>query len=309
MKSFLIFCLGLVLAACSGRDDPQDKSPDHSSDLHENVPGTFIDAYGDTVTLDKAPDRIISLAPNLTETVAFLGAEEKLVARTDYCDYPSSVQELPSVGTLGSYNYERIVALKPDLVLMMTFDGSSKGEYDRLKSLGVRPFALSEGSLPHVINEIDTIGALLGLISETKDKTDSLRQIISKVNEEAASHKEASVFVVIDKSPLMTTSGGFIGSVIEEAGGRNIAAGDPIAYPVYSRELLLRKNPDVILVPASSEEAIKDLLELYPEWGQLRAVRQGHIRTIPHNLIARPGPRIVEGLQQIARILEGAVSP
>ena len=292
-----LFCLGLLCGACS----QTDREETGETTLSPYPPVVY--AYGYTVHIDKRPERIISLAPNITEIIYFLGAEARLIARTDYCDYPPAAAELPSIGTLGSYNHERIIAMKPDLILMMTFDGSSKSEYDRLKSLGLRPFALAEGPLENVINGIDTIAMVLGVEGTGREKSDSLRDIINDIREKGARLAPVSTFVVIDKSPLMTTSGGFIGSVIEAAGGVNIAAGDPIPYPVYSRELLLRQNPEAILVPAASDTIIRELLHLYPEWHELQAVQNNRVLTIPHNLIARPGPRIVEGLQRVFRLL------
>ena len=294
-REYVPLLLLLVLCASCSRTEQKENVPGASGTFHVRL----TDAYGEAIDLDRQPERVISLAPNLTEIVCFLGGENRLVARTDYCDYPPSVRTLPSVGTLGSYNYEQIVALKPDLVLMMTFDGSSRGEYDRLKALGLRPFALSEGMIDRVIDGIDTVGNILGLQEVAAARTDSLRAIVKGIRGRADSSTPVTTFIVIDKSPLMTTSGGFIGSLVEAAGGENIAKDDPIAYPLYSRELLMRKRPDIILIPATSDDISAELLELYPEWEQLQAEGKARLRTVPVNLIARPGPRIVEGLQQV----------
>ena len=300
---FFLFCLGLLSSSCTEGDHKNKEEPLNSRDDSTEYPFLrIIDAYGETLQLDTPPERIISMAPNITEIIYFLQAENRLIARTDYCDYPPAAQNLPSIGTLGSYNYEQIIALKPDLILMMTFDGTSKEEYDRLKSLGLHPFAISEGNIDQVLDGIDTVSRVLG-IDIKRTKTDSLRRIVRSIQNRAASLSPVSTFVVIDKSPLMTTSGGFIGSVIETAGGKNIAAGDPVPYPTYSREVLMRQDPEVILIPSTSDSAIDELLKLYPEWSTLRAVRNNRVRTIHHNLNSRPGPRIVEGLERVFELL------
>ncbi|MCE2502796.1 MAG: ABC transporter substrate-binding protein [Chlorobi bacterium] len=302
MRFFLALTFSLLFGTCSENNNEKRFKTNGSLPTKDSAL-ILVDAYKDTISLDNPPKRFISLAPNLTEVVYFLNGERGLVGRTDYCDYPPAVDSVPSIGTLGFYNYESMVALRPDLILMMTFDGSSKGEYDRLKELGLRPFAIAEGSINDVINGFDTVGIVLGRKHTAGQKTDSLRRIVMRIEEKAASYDPVSTFIVIDKSPLMTTSGGFIGSVIESAGGRNIAADDPIPHPTYSRELLLRQDPEVILVPSSSEKVIDEFITMYPEWQELRAYKEKKIRTIPQNLIARPSPRIVDGLQQIFRIL------
>lgn len=261
----------------------------------------MVDAYGDTIELPSDTPSVISLAPNLTETVWALDGGSLVLARTDFCNYPPEVADVESVGTLGSYNFERIVTLDPDFVLMMTFDGSSRREYDRLKELGLRPVAFAEGDLESVIRTIDTVGWVIrreklgsSLATKLRDELDSLRDLNRGV-------EPVPVFVVIDQAPLMTVSGGFITSMVEAAGGRNVAKGNAIPYPRYSREALLTDRPEVILIPGVDTTAPVRFLERYPEAANTPAGLTNRIITIDPDLLARPGPRVIEGVMEIRR--------
>jgi iron complex transport system substrate-binding protein len=222
-----------------------------------------------------------------------------MLARTDYCDYPPDVKNVESVGTLGSYNFERIVALAPDLILMMTFDGSSRREYDRLKELGLRPVAFAEGDLQSVIRTIDTVGRVIGRSERGSALAARLLRELDSIRSQNRGRDPVPVFIVIDQAPLMTVSGGFITSMIEAAGGRNVAEGNQVAYPRYSREALLTDRPEVILIPGLDPNAPARFLERYPEAAATPAGQNGRILTIDPNLLARPGPRVLEGVREI----------
>jgi iron complex transport system substrate-binding protein len=128
-------------------------------------------------------------------------------------------------------------------------------------------------------------------------RLDSLRRLIR-------TEEPISVFVVIESSPLMTVSGGFIDQMITAAGGRNIAAGDVTAYPRYSREVVLRDDPDVVLISGFSADAVEKLLLLYPEWKGLRAARNGKIIVFDSDLLSRPGPRLIDGIIALRKALK-----
>lgn len=307
-----LLLLAILVGCGDGDTDSGDaRRPQASADAEgsngsvTNGPDTVVDAYKRRRIFSQAPARVISFAPNLTETVFFVGAGDRLVARTDFCNYPPEANALESIGTLFSYNYERLVALRPDLLLMMTFDGSSRKEYDRLEALGLQPFALSEGPLDGIIDGIDTVGRLFGRTEETRRKTDVMRRRLDSLRRFARSEEPVSVFVVIESSPLITVSSGFIDQMITAAGGRNIAAGDATAYPRYSREVVLRDDPDVILISGFSNDAVDKLLRLYPEWNGLRAARNGKIVVFDSDLLSRPGPRLIEGIVALREVLKG----
>lgn len=295
--------LSMLFVASCGDDRSGDGNTSAEGGASRVPARQLTDSYGGTLSTERPVQRIVSFAPNMTEIVCFLGARDRLVGRTDFCNYPPDVAAVPSIGTLNSYNYEKIVTLRPDVVLMSTFDGTSRKEYDKLAGLGVHPFALAGQSIEGTIDMIDTVAMLLGAFPESRVRTDSLRGIVDSIRNLVSGRTRVRTFIVLNKAPLVTASKGFIHEVLTAAGGDNIAAGDPIAYPEYSRELLVRQNPDVILIPAPSDEIIGELLETYPEWRELKAVREGRLYTIDQDLIARPGPRIVEGLTEVYRLL------
>lgn len=295
-RPLLLLIAGLLLLSCSEK---------HSSDdtVTAGQGTTIVDAFGDTITLSESSPTLLSLAPNLTEIVYALGDRDNLLARTDYCDYPAVVSRLESIGTLGTYNYERMLALRPDLVLMMTFDGSSRAEYDRLKELGLRPVAFAEGDVPAIIRMIDTVGTVIGRSKEATALTNLMTSRLDSIAEVVASEEPVPTFIVIEASPLITVSGDFVTSMLTIAGGRNVVAGDPLAYPRYSRESLLRANPEAIILPSIDPGGGTKFLGLYPEVAETSAGRNGKIRVIDPNLISRPGPRMIEGIIELRALL------
>ena len=262
----------------------------------------FVDGYGDTISISAPTPRIISLAPNLSEVVAAIDSRDLLVGRTEYCTYPPEIDTIESVGTLGGYNYERIVALQPDVILMMTFNGSSKKEYDKLKELGLRPVAFSEYDVRSVIGMIDTVGRLIGRKEESGPLVASMESRLDSLEQLARSEPAVPTFVVVESSPIITVSGGFITAMIESAGGSNVVD-DPLAYPRYSRESLIGSNPSAIVLTSTAESAVDDFLALYPEVNLTAAGKNNGIHAIDPDLIARPGPRVLDGIEAIRATL------
>lgn len=278
------------------------------SDEKENRPRSgmvFTDAMGEQVTITPPVHRIISLAPNITEIVCALGARDRLIGRTAYCDFPPDVQSVPVVADMLTINFEKVVAARPDLVLM-TYVGNTRGNYEKLKGLGVHPFVLHDSSVAQVIAAIDTVGLMIDCHKQAMALSARLRTMRDSLAALAASRPPVTFFIVIDRSPLITANSGFLAEALQLVGGRNIAAGGVTQYPKYSREELLRADPDVILLPAGSQSEIDDLLATYPEWNRLRAVREHHLYALPRNVVLRPGPRIGDGLRLLYEALHGA---
>lgn len=277
---------------------------EHTNEGSVTVEGhfRFVDGYGDTVSIVASSPRIISLAPNLTEVVAAIDAENLLVGRTDYCTYPPRIESVESIGTLGGYNFERIVALQPDVILMMTFNGSSKKEYDRLKELGLRPVAFAEKDVRSVIGMIDTVGRVIGRSDRSDQVVKGMTRRLDSLEDLVIGSLPISTFIVVESSPIITVSGGFITAMIESAGGTNVVD-DPLAYPRYGRESLVAADPETILLTSTSPNAVEEFLELYPEIRLTRAGRNNQVRAIDPDLIARPGPRVLEGIEALRTLL------
>jgi len=285
----------LLLAACS--EQRQQGSPTAETMV-------LRDAVGEEVRLAGPAGRVISLAPNITEILFAIGAGDRVVGRTTFCNYPPEVARVPAVGDMMTVDYEQTVALKPDLALMSVAAQTGEGPYRKLRSLGIPTAAFGAETIAATINTIDTIGLLVGHAKQAGELAARMRSTVDSVRTVARSGAHPRVFIVIDRKPLMTVSRGFIAEMVETAGGVNIAAGGAIAYPMWPRERLLRDDPDAIIVPGSDSSDVGALLDLYPEMRELRAVRTGRIYYINTDLVSRPGPRMVEGIVAVRRALE-----
>ncbi len=284
---------------------PADTTVAASTAADSSMAISIIDAVGEKVELARPARRVISLAPNLTEMIFALGGGDQLVGRTSYCDYPAEATKVPAVGDMLTLRYEDIIALKPDLIVM-SIVGNTDANYRKLRDLGLTVCAIGAENVGHVIASIDTMGMLLGRRAEASVMIERLFGQIDSIRGLAVSAPPVSAFIVIDKSPLITASRGFFAEELMLAGGENIAAGESATYPKYSREAMLRRNPEVILLPGTSWSSVEDLLKTYPEWKNLRAVRGNRVYVIPPDILLRPGPRITQGLAALYEALHGA---
>ncbi len=292
-----LLSLALASAACDRARAPGSTPAAHYAAVE-------VDAMQDTIRLSAPARRVISLAPNITEMLFAIGAQDLMVGRTTYCNYPPAATRIEPVADIQQLNYEKIIALKPDL-LPMTFVGNMKTSYNKLKELGLRPFLLHDSTIGEVIQGFEVLGALVGRTEAGEAVAGRLRRTVDSIRT-LAGNDSVTVFVVIDRAPLMTVSGGFIAEMLSTAGGRNIAHGGVTQYPTFSREELLRRDPEVIIVPGPDWQGVSDLLNTYPEWHRLRAVRNNRVYVLPSDVIERPGPRIGIGLELLYRALHGA---
>lgn len=259
---------------------------------------------GTELFFNSVPQRIISMGPNITEILYAIGAGDKLVGRTDYCDYPSDALLVESVGNLYSPDIEKIIELQPDIIIgSIHFYGEAK---EQLENLGIQTAVLYE--CDNLDGIYDTIRAA-GQISGYADKADALavqtQEEIENIKRTAALNSvKPSVYYVVGYGEYGDyTAGGdtFIGQMLEAAGGNNIAAG--INGWSYSLEALLEADPDIIILGLGEAEAFKTA-ENYRE---LSAVKNGRVMEIDRNLLDRQGYRNAEGLKKLAEILQPAL--
>lgn len=273
------FLLTALLLACGRQDSPP------------NPPAT-------------PATRIVSLAPNLTEILFALGLDSSVVGVTDFCDYPPRAKTKARVGGITTPSFETIAELKPDLVLM-TVAGNSRADHDKLLSLGLTVVATDPSTVEGIYASIDRIGSLTG----TQDRADSLiialRQTQHDLMARAQARAPRSVLILLSLRPLIGAgTGSFIDDLLRLANATNVAAGTASAYPLLSREHLLQTNPDVLIVLDDVASDPREVIEAYPEWNTLDAVRNGRVIILDTNLISRPGPRIMEGLRLLISALE-----
>jgi len=270
-------------------------------------PGTIVDDAGRQVHLNSAPTRIVSHVPSITETIFALGLGDKLVADSDYCDYPEAAKGKPKIGGYFTPNIEEIVAMKPDLVLT---DGHVPELITKLDSLEIPIAVIDPKDISSVLTDIELLGNVSGSQKEARELTDNMRERMNAVWKKVAPLSYLpSVFYVFDATdttkPWTAGPSSFVDALINLAGGKNVAASAAGPWIQFNMEELVNSNPDIILVDSShgtaaiSPAQIKEL----PGWQDLKAVKENRIYIIDGDLVNRSGPRIVEGLEQIAKIL------
>ena len=252
--------------------------------------------------------RVISLAPSLTQAIFSVGAEDQLVGRTDYCEYPPSVLELPSIGRLDLPSYEAILNLKPDWSIVSSL--TPPAVVERLRSLGLRVDHFTETGLEGIIEVLQALGHKLGrmeaaekCIDEFKSTLNYYRNKISKT----PSHDRPKVVLLYDIEALYSAGAGtFPDDLIQIAGGYNVASEAASSWPQLNLEILLEANPDVIFVTFDGSE-IQDLqlrrrilsLQKDPIWSQINAIRSGRIHLIFEDYFSIPSIRSLEALQTL----------
>ena len=248
------------------------------------------------------PKRVISLAPSLTEIVFDLGAGHPLVGRTERCNEPPEALKIQDIGAYLNPDLERIIALRPDLVLSPEA-GMRKEVVNRLTELGIPTFVDNSNSLDEIVHTVNRLGTILGRESDAKAVVQQFQQRRQAVRERVAHVSKPLILFAVGIRPLVLAGGrSFIGSLIREAGGVNVAEEAAVPYPKFSMEEVARRDPDIIVV--LNKECRDD--ECFNEWQRhqaLSAVRNNQVYELDADLIARPSPRIMDALEQLAAIL------
>lgn len=261
------------------------------------------DMRGRTLSLPNPAERVISLAPFLTELSYAAGAGEHLVGVVSYSDYPPGARQLPQVGNYKKIDFEALLALQPDIVLAWG-SGNPSSQLARLADLGVPVFIAEPRQLDDIALLLERIGALAG----TQDLADAaaadFRRRHAALRDRYSDKAPVSVFYQVWHRPVMTINGEHtISAVIRLCGGRNVFADLPQLAAQIGLEAVLAADPDAI-VASGMDEARPDWLDLWNKWPQLSAVRNGNLFFIPPDIIQRHSPRILDGAQRLCRQLE-----
>jgi iron complex transport system substrate-binding protein len=249
-----------------------------------------------------AARRIVTLSPALTELAYAAGAGSRIVGASAWSDYPEAAKGLPQVGDSSRLDAERILLLKPDLLLGWV-SGNPAAEIARLERLGLPLYAVEPARLADVPRVLRAIGALAGTAAEAERAAAAFEAGIAALGARYGGRPRVSVFYEIWDEPLLTVNRGhIISDVIRLCGGRNVFAGAPLLTPAVSWESLLAADPDVIIASLSSdnESAARKLRKL----PSLRAAAQGRVYMIPADYIQRATPRILEGARRVCELLE-----
>lgn len=246
-----------------------------------------------------AGQRIVSLGPSITEMLYALGLESRVVGVTTYCNYPPQAARKPKVGAALDLNEERVLSLKPDLILTVEGDAQRRDRLARLT--GAQVVVLPTQRVEDIWTHMRRIGALTGTQTKAEHVTRRLQQRLAAARPKTQGGQK--VFYMVWNQPLMSAGpASYLDDLITLAGGRNVVtARSGGSYPTYSWEALLAANPDVILGPQNMKPALEGLKRQYPH---LRAVKTQRVRTLPDDLISRPGPRVVEALEAVTRAMK-----
>ncbi len=263
------------------------------------------DDRGVTVSLTQPARRIVSLAPHVTELVFAAGAGAYLVGVTAFSDYPPEAKRIPSLGDAGKVDVERILALKPDLVIAWQ-SGNHAGDMAQLESLGVRLFVTEPRRLQDIPRLMREIGLLAGTDNKSATAAAAFQRRAAELRKAFASRRPVSVFYQIWDVPLMTVNGEhLINDVIELCGGRNVFAGLPGLTPAVVTESVVALDPEV-LVASGSLFRNEQVWDKWRRFSGMRAVRKRQLYFIHPDLIQRQTPRILQGAEQLCKQLEHA---
>ncbi|MCX6619423.1 MAG: cobalamin-binding protein [Acidobacteria bacterium] len=264
---------------------------------------TRTDDAGRRVEVVENPQRIVSLAPSLTETLFALGLGERVVGVTDYCDYPAEARSKTRVGGIINPSVEAIVSLAPDLVLI-TREGNRRETMEALERLGVPVFAVNTNELADVFRTIRHLGELAGVPERGRRLAADLERQSAAIAEAIRPYPARRVLFLVWLQPVVSVGrNSFIEGLLQRSGAESIAEASAQPWPHLSIEEILRSEPEFILIPRSSSFAPTraQLLRL-PGWRELKAVRAGRIVYLPAS-VERPGPRLIEVQDVIARAI------
>ncbi len=274
---------------------------------------TVTDDAGKPVTLASPAARVVSTAPADTEIAFALGAGGKLAAGTTYDDYPGEAKALPKIGDFQNPSIEKIVSFQPDLVLATS--GIQAKLRDRLEGVGIQVYVVDPTTLDALYTDLTNLGELMGTPDQTKQVVDGMKATAAGIEQKIAAAKSQSGYTTpktlleIWGKPLMVAGKDtLIDDLITRAGGQNVGAAAGSGFPTFSTEVLLQQDPEVYVATVGSQSTPGQIAKR-PGYSALTAVKQGHVYTIEDNLVVRPGPRIIQGLQQLAQMIHPELFP
>ena len=270
------------------------------------VPVSVVDDLGNTILIESAPTRVVSLSPGATEILYALGVGETLGATCKYCNYPVAAQKLPRVGDFMNPNLEAIIAQQPDLII--TTGGVQRELVLKLQRIDIPNLMLYPHSVEEVLRNIDILGQVFRVTEAAKALIDRIRSRVEELTRDVSALPEAQrpkVYVEMWGDPLMAVGDrGYFGELIRLAGAVNILRGlSEAEYPKISAEHVIKANPDVMLLAHGDDpEHAAEYVGKRPGWSDLSAVRSGRVYAdLDMDLLYRPGPRLVDGLEQLIK--------
>ncbi len=273
------------------------------------VAETFEDVRGARITLPRAPRRIVSLVPSATELIFALGGEARLVGVTDFCDWPPAARRRPSVGGMVNPSLEAIVSLGPDLVVV-TDEGNRVETFEQLRQLGIPVFQVAAHSVAQMLDVAARLAELTGRRAAVEPLARRLRQRIDHVVHAVAGRARRRVLYVLWPEPLIVPGrGAIVTELIRLAGGDSVTADESLDYPRFSMEAAVTRKPEVIVLARHDSGSGPIARDRWDRLASLPAVKAGRIQAVDGSLLHRYGPRIVDGLEELARAIHPEAFP
>ncbi|HSE02590.1 MAG TPA: cobalamin-binding protein [Methylomirabilota bacterium] len=264
---------------------------------------TLTDQTGRQVVLPAPPDRIVSLVPSVTETVFAIGAQDRLVGVTDFCDYPAAARRKPSVGGMIAPSLEGIVGLRPDLVVATTA-GNRHETFDQLGRLKIPVYLVNPTTVDDVLDLVSRLGRLTDRAEQAGRVEARLRERIQAISGRVLGRTRPRVLYVLWPDPLIVPArGALVSELIALAGGDSVTADGGHGYPRYSMEAALARSPEVILIASHDATRSPLVRSKWVRFAHVPAVSAGRLHTVDGNLMHRYGPRMVDGLETLARLI------
>jgi iron complex transport system substrate-binding protein len=298
-----------LASACGAAVPPVTTQPSPSATTAAvTFPLAVTDFQNRSVTVPKRPERIVSIGPSITEFLFALGAGARVVGTDDFSDEPAAAKQVEKVGGI-KVNFEKVVSLKPDLVLSVKF---SDGTIEKLASAGLLVLVVDPQTVGDVARTATLLGRAVGtdgdaLGRDIEKRVDTVR---SKTSATATKPRVYHEIDASDPTKIFTVGpGSYIHDLIELAGGQNIAARATSAYPQLSAEEILRSDPEIIVLAAADYSAKPEQVAARSGWSVITAVKNKRILTIAPNLINRPGPRVGEAAEAYAKLVHPELFP
>lgn len=299
-----------VLAGCGGAEETkpapapqpavQEQKVDAAKAKQTTYPITIKDAIGRDVTIPAEPKRIVSVAPSNTELVFALGKGSTLVGRSDWCDFPAEAASIPSIGGFAPPNYEKIVATKPDLLLLV--GGSDEARNKLINDYKLNVFVVNPQTFEEAYTGILNLGKVLNAQEAAEKVVADMKAAVKDVTDKVAkATSKPKVYYEVWDEPLMTAgTGTFIHDMITLAGGQNVGA-ETKGWATINAELVAKANPEIII--ASSPMNLEKI-KARQTWASFNAVKAGKVVAVADaNHVSRPGPRLALGLKWFAQTL------
>lgn len=269
-------------------------------------PREYTDAHARRVQFEDVPRRLVSLAPSTTEILFAIGAGRQVVGRTQWCQYPPEAEEIPALGNLDSPDLERLAQLWPDAVVGSTL--TPRAVYEQIDKLGFPAVAFAHTDFEGVLNDIGQVSILIGrqaqgaaLVSEMRRRAEAVDAAVARAN----GGNQPRVVLLYGLEPLVSAGAGtWPGDLLARCGAENLAARAGSPWPMLSMEAVAEADPEVILLTVEEgDPGAAEYLERLrgdPLWRELTAVRTGHVQMIDNDLLAIPGPRMIDAFEALA---------